>query len=79
MKREREYTKFKKKKRKKLRETEVMQGSKKERKKRPINFKTFKLISSEKIRYWVHETTVSSFKRSNEETKERLEFKNYKR
>ena len=56
-----------------------MQGSKKKEKKRPINFKTFKLISSEKIRYWVHETTVSSFKRSNEETKERLEFKNYKR
>lgn len=69
MKREREYTKFKKK--KKTQRKEVMQGSKK---KRPINLKMFKLIFLEKVRYWVRETTVNSFKRSDEETREGLEF-----
>ena len=67
----------KKKKKKKLRGTEVMQGSKKKGKKRPIHFKICKLIFSKKIYiYWVHGTTVSSFKRSSEETQEHLEFKN---
>lgn len=34
----------------------------------------FKLIFLEKVRYWVRETTVNSFKRSDEETREGLEF-----